>query len=69
MSLITKKRTKMGRKRERGEVIAVITEISPLLKQAMDMLAKRNRRTRTAEAQLAFEAHLERSGLWPPKEE
>jgi hypothetical protein len=35
----------------------------PLVEQ-LRVLAKRNRRTLSGEAQMAFENHLSRSGLW-----
>ncbi len=36
------------------------------LLEQMRASARRNRRTLTAEVCIAFEAYLEKSGLWPP---
>jgi hypothetical protein len=40
--------------------------LEPALRQALDQLAARSRRSVTAEVSIALENHLKEAGLWPP---
>jgi hypothetical protein len=40
--------------------------IPPALRDALDALVARNRRSITAEVQIALERHLQAEGMWPP---
>jgi hypothetical protein len=41
--------------------------IGPALREAMDKLIERDRRSLTTEVEMALENHLKEKGLWPPK--
>lgn len=43
--------------------------LEPALREALDRLAKRNRRLLTTEVEIALEKHLADEGLWPPRGE
>lgn len=40
--------------------------LPPAYHQALEQLAKKNRRTLTAEAMIALEEHFSKNGAWPP---
>jgi len=40
--------------------------LNSALMAALEVLCERNRRTKTAEIEMALEKHLAEAGLWPP---
>ena len=40
--------------------------LDPVLRDAIEALAERSRRTLTMEVSIALEKHLKEAGLWPP---
>lgn len=43
--------------------------VPPAMRDAIDLLAERNRRLVTTEVIIALEEYLTKAGLWPPKKE
>jgi hypothetical protein len=65
--LLMAKKKKRGRPASSAEKKSVLhVEIPADLKDALEALAKRNRRPMTSEVEIMMEKMLAEAGLWPP---
>lgn len=55
-----------GRSRDAGDTVAFTLELAIPLKDALDGLSKKDRRSRRAIMEIALEEYLTKHGFWPP---
>lgn len=57
------------KKKDQHKYKGLLLRLPPVYRDMLGKAAKKHRRTLTEQAKIAFEEHLEREGLWPPKEQ
>ena len=67
LSIMTKRRPKSDRPKPVRTGVSLHVYIDPTLRDAMDGLVSRTRRSLTTEVEIAIENHLKAEGLWPPR--
>lgn len=66
MLAMAKRVTKPKTEEKRPGKKALSLQIDARLRDALDAVAAKNRRSLTAELEIALEAHFAKEGLWPP---